>query len=60
MTSMTSDEWVTGVHPGYRTKVIRVGNATVEINRPILSSEEQAKREELVRQALGSMTLKGK
>ena len=47
-------EWVTGIHEGYRTKVIRVGNATVEINRPILSPDEQAKREEAVRQALRS------
>ena len=45
-------EWVTGIHEGYRTKVIRVGNATVEINRPILSPDEQAKREEIVLQAL--------
>ncbi len=47
-------EWVTGIHEGYRTKVIRVGNATIEINRPILSADEQAKREEAVRQALRS------
>lgn len=47
-------EWVTGIHEGYRTKVIQVGNATIEINRPILSPEEQAKREEAVRQALRS------
>ena len=47
-------EWVTGIHEGYRTKVIQVGNATIEINRPILSPEEQAKREEAVRQALKS------
>lgn len=47
-------EWVTGIHEGYRTKVIRVGNATVEINRPILSPDEQAKREEIVIQALRS------
>ena len=47
-------EWVTGIHEGYRTKVIQVGNATVEINRPILSPDEQAKREETVRQALRS------
>ena len=49
-----SAEWVTGIHEGYRTKVIRVGNATIEINRPILSPDEQAKREESVRQALRS------
>ena len=47
-------EWVTGIHEGYRTKVIRVGNATIEINRPILSPDEQAKREDAVRQALKS------
>ena len=47
-------EWVTGIHEGYRTKVIWVGNATIEINRPILTPDEQAKREESVRQALRS------
>ncbi len=52
-------EWVTGIHEGYRTKTIRVGNATVEINRPILSPDEQAKREEAVRQALRSFGTKG-
>ena len=52
-------EWVTGIHEGYRTKVIRVGNATVEINRPILTPAEQAKREEAVIQALRSFGKKG-
>ena len=47
-----SSEWKTDVHPGYRTKVVRVGNCTVEINRPLLDAAEQAKREEQVRQAL--------
>lgn len=47
-------EWVTGIHEGYRTKVIQVGNARVEINRPILSPDEQAKREDAVKQALRS------
>ncbi len=47
-------EWATGIHEGYYTKVIRVGNATIEINRPILTPDEQAKREESVRQALRS------
>ena len=51
---MANDEWVTGVHPGYRTKTIKVGNCTIEINRPILSDEEMAKREETIRQALRS------
>lgn len=49
-----SDGWVTGIHEGYRTKVIRVGNATVEINRPILSDDERHKREDAVIQALRS------
>lgn len=48
---MTS-EWVTGIHEGYRTKVIKVGNATVEINRPILTPEEQKRREKRVIEAL--------
>lgn len=45
-------EWRTDVHPGYRTKVVKVGNCTVEINRPILDAAEAARREEQVRQAL--------
>lgn len=52
-------EWVTGIQEGYRTKVIRVGNATVEIHRPILTPAEQAKREEVVIQALRSFGQKG-
>lgn len=49
-----TDTWTTGVHDGYRTKVIQIGNCTVEINRPILSPDEQAKREEAVKTALRS------
>ena len=49
-----SDAWVEGIYPGYRTKVIKVGNATVEINRPILDADEMHRREEAVRQALRS------
>ena len=47
-----TDQWVTGIHEGYRTKVIRVGNATVEINRPILTDAERNKREGQVIDAL--------
>ena len=47
-------EWRTDVHPSYRTKVVKVGNCTVEINRPLLDAAEQAKREEQVRQALAA------
>lgn len=49
---MTESEWRTDINPGYRTKIIRIGNNTVEINRPILTPEEQAKMEEAVIQAL--------
>ena len=48
---MTS-EWTTDVHEGYRTKVLKVGNCTVEINRPILTPEEQKRREDRVIEAL--------
>lgn len=47
-----SSEWTTDVHEGYRTKVIKVGNCTVEINRPILTPEEQKRREKQVIEAL--------
>ena len=42
------NDWTTSVHEGYRTKVIKVGGCTIEINRPILSQEEQKKRESAV------------
>ena len=48
---MTS-EWTTNVHEGYRTKVLKVGNCTIEINRPILTPEEQKRREDRVIEAL--------
>ena len=44
--------WRTDVHDGYRTKVIKVGTCTVEINRPILTPEEQKRRENQVIEAL--------
>ena len=46
------DEWRTDVHEGYRTKVLKVGNCTIEINRPILTPEEQKRREDRVIEAL--------
>ena len=45
-------EWTTDVHEGYRTKVLKVGNCTIEINRPILAPEEQKRREGQVIDAL--------
>ena len=47
-----SSEWTTNVHEGYRTKVMKVGNCTIEINRPILTPEEQKRREDRVIEAL--------
>ena len=47
-----TDQWVTGIYEGYRTKVIQVGNATIEINRPILTDAERIKRENQVKDAL--------
>ena len=49
---MAESDWVTDIKPGYRTKIIQVGNATIEINRPILTDEERQKAEERVLQAL--------
>lgn len=44
--------WTTGIHEGYRTKIVQIGNNIVEINRPILDAAEQVRREEAIRQAL--------
>lgn len=46
------DEWTTGVHEGYRTMVLDLGNCTVEVNRPILTPEERKRREAIVIEAL--------
>ena len=43
---------MTGIREGYSTKVIQVGNATIEIHRPILTDEERNKRENQVKDAL--------
>lgn len=47
-----TDVWMTGIREGYRTKVIQVGNATIEIHRPILTDAERSKRENQVKDAL--------
>lgn len=53
---MTESEWRTDINPGYRTKTIRVGNATIEINRPMLAPEEQARAEARVIEAMKGFT----
>lgn len=52
---MTESEWRTDIHPGYKTKIIKTKNATIEINRPILAPEEQARREARVIDAMKSI-----
>lgn len=47
-----SSEWRTDVHDGYRTKFLKVGNCTVELNRPILTPVEQKRREDRIIEAL--------
>lgn len=47
-----TQEWRTDVHEGYRTRVIKVGNCTIEINRPILTPEEQRRAEDRIIEAL--------
>ena len=47
-----TDVWRTDIHPGYRTKIVTVGNSTIEINRPLLDASEQARREREVKEAL--------
>jgi hypothetical protein len=54
-----SEEWVTGIEDGYRTKIVQVGNCTVRIHRPILDDQERARREEEVRDALRALIRKG-
>ena len=49
---MTESEWRTDIHPGFKTKVIKTKNATIEINRPILAPDEQARREATVIEAM--------
>lgn len=49
-----SESWVTGIVPGYETKTVQVGNCTVRIHSPILDKDEQARREEEVKNALAN------
>ena len=52
--TMIPEGWSTGYHDGYYTKIIKVGNCTCEVNRPILTPEEQKRREQQVIEALKS------
>lgn len=49
---MTDSEWRLDINPGFKTKIIRVGNSTVEIIRPLLDEKEEARRKNQVEDAL--------
>lgn len=51
--------WQDGYREGYETKTIQIGNCTVRIHSPILDTQEKAKREEEVRDALRGLIRKG-
>jgi hypothetical protein len=53
------EPWETGIKAGYETKTVQVGNCTVRVHRPILDSEERARREEQVKAALRGLIKKG-
>lgn len=44
-------EW-TSTLPGYRTKTIKHGSCTIIVHRPILTEQEQAKRERQIQDSL--------
>ena len=45
-------EWRLDINPGYRTKIIRIGNSTAEIVRPLLDEKEAARRKSQAEDAL--------
>lgn len=44
--------WLDDIEPGYRTKIVKQGNATIYINRPLLTPEAREKRERAIVDAL--------
>ena len=56
---MNPAKWVTGIRPGFETKIVQVGNCTVRIHRPILDDQERARREEQVIYALKGLIRRG-
>lgn len=53
---MTGENWTRGIQPGYRTKTIKAGCATVIIHRPDLTAVEQACREDEIKRAVANCT----
>lgn len=54
---MDSSTWRTDVKPGYRTKTMQYKNCTIIVNRPVLSPEQQARREQEVLQGVARVLL---
>lgn len=54
---MDSSTWRTDVEPGYRAKTIQHGNCTITIMRPIMTAEQQARREREVMQGVAHVLL---
>lgn len=48
------DLWRTDILPGYRTKVIQRGSATIYVHRPMLSADDQSRREQHATEALAA------
>jgi hypothetical protein len=48
----TNGEWVTGIEPGYMTKIMHYKDATIYVNKPILTPEQEAKRDAAIVEAL--------
>ena len=53
------DSWVElPEHPGYRCKIIKQGNITVRVFRPILTDSEKQRRERQVMSSVGRILRK--
>lgn len=48
------DLWRTDILPGYRTKVIQRGAALIYVHRPLLSADDQSRREKHATEALAA------
>ena len=49
-----TDSWVVlPEHPGYRCKLIKRGNITIRVFRPILTDTERQRREHQIMSAVG-------
>ena len=50
------DSWVElPEHPGYRCKLIKHGNTTIRVFRPILTDKDRQRREQQIMSAVGKI-----